>query len=441
VTLLWEKDFVHISYLATDEYLEEVPILIPENVEQFRKNLRFEPLAHQVGVDLRDEETGEEVDYRALAQKLADPPPIAANRNVYFLTPEEIESLRKEVEEEVSPVFLFNIADVLFEILAWEKRREPYQDAVGVLEKLLDALITLGDFKRAHDLLARLYITLTTQDLQGWQEEILQNLAEKAGDPQRIERIGKLLEKRDGVQMDDLGRYCKLLKASSIPALMVVLGELSNPKGRRVVCDALCEIGRDHIDAILPFIEDRRWYLVRNVLYILGHIGKAKPLPAIQKTLQHREARVRREAVQALGLIGGSRAFSLLKKALSDPDVRIRSMAALNLARVGKKASLSSLLGIVQRKEFKKSDPGEIKAFFDAIGITGSEEAIPILQKLLFKRTWLGKKGWDGIRQGAASSLSLIGSEQAKTILESGRNSRNAAIRKACLQALRLKSF
>ena len=56
--------------------------------------------------------------------------------------------------------------------------------------------------------------------------------------------------------MEDLARYLKLLKATSIPSLMVVLGELSNPKGRRVICDALCEIGKDHIELILPFIED-----------------------------------------------------------------------------------------------------------------------------------------------------------------------------------------
>jgi HEAT repeat protein len=440
VTLLWEKDFLHISYLATDEYLEEIPILIPENVEQFRKNLRFEPLGHQVGVNFRDEDTGEEVDYAALAQKLGAPPPLATNRNVYFLVPDEIESLRREVEEEVSPIFLFNITDILFEILAMEKRQEPYQEAAGVLEKLLDALITVGDFRRSSDLLGRIRIALTTQDLEDWQEEILRNLVEKAGDPQRIERLGKILEKRDGVQMEDAARYLKLLKANSIPSLMVVLGELSNPKGRRIICDALCEIGKDQIEVISPFLEDRRWYLVRNVAYILGRIGKDKAFPALQKTFRHPEARVRRETVQALGLIGGVSAFSQLRKFLLDPDARVRSLAALSLARVGKKASIAILLRMIQSKEFKKRDPGEMKAFFDAIGMAGSQEAIPILEKLLFKRVWFGQKGQDGIRRGAANALSLIGSREARKILESGKTSRNTGIRKACLQALRRQS-
>ena len=82
-----------------------------------------------------------------------------------------------------------------------------------------------------------------------------------------------------------------------------------------------------------------------------------------------------------------------------------------------------------------------MKAFFDAVGITGSEEAIPILEKLLFKRVWFGRRGWDGIRQGAASSLSLIASREANNILESGKNSKNPGIRKACLQALRRQTY
>jgi HEAT repeat protein len=172
----------------------------------------------------------------------------------------------------------------------------------------------------------------------------------------------------------------------------------------------------------------------------LGRIGKEKGLRAIQKSFQHREARVRREAVQALGLIGGSSAFLLLRKALSDPDSRVRSMAALNLARMGKKASLALLLRVIQSKEFKKKDPGEMKAFFDAVGMSGLKEAIPILEKLLFKRGWFGARGRDGIRRGAANSLSLIGTREARKILESGKNSRNPGIRKACLQALRRQS-
>ncbi len=58
-----------------------------------------------------------------------------------------MDGLRKEVEAEIAPTFVFNIIDILFEILALEKEQEPYQDAANVLIKILDALITLGNSK------------------------------------------------------------------------------------------------------------------------------------------------------------------------------------------------------------------------------------------------------------------------------------------------------
>ena len=152
------------------------------------------------------------------------------------------------------PHVLFNIIDILFEIMALEKRPEPYQDAVNVLSKLLDALLTLGEFQKATDLLSRIYIILKTYDLQDWQVKAIQQLAESAGDPQRIERIGKVLERREGVRLDEVSAYLKLLKPNSLQPLMKILGDLTNPKARRTVCDAICEIGKNSMDQIIPFL-------------------------------------------------------------------------------------------------------------------------------------------------------------------------------------------
>jgi HEAT repeat protein len=179
--------------------------------------------------------------------------------------------------------------------------------------------------------------------------------------------------------------------------------------------------------------------LVRNITYILGRTGKEESLPYIQKAFNHEEVRVRREAVQALGLIGGPKAVSLLVKALTNEDARIRSMAAINLGKVGKKAGLVPLLEVIQSKEFQKKEPEEIKVFFDAIGMVGSNESIPVLQQLLERKSWFGRGKMDEIRIGVAQALAMIGTPEAKAILMSGKDSKEESIRDACLQALRSK--
>ena len=219
-----------------------------------------------------------------------------------------------------------------------------------------------------------------------------------------------------------------------------LLGELKNSKARRVFCDALAEIGKNAIEMFTPFIDDRRWYLVRNIIYILGRIGKEQSLPYIQKAFNHEENRVRREAIQALGLIGGPKAIGLLVKALTDNDVRIRCMAAINLGKGGKKVGLIPLLEVVQSKDFYKREPAEIKAFFNAIGMVGSNEAVPVLQQLLERKSWFGRGKTDEIHMGAANTLATIGTPDAKAILEEGKNSKDESIREACTQALKSQS-
>ena len=440
VTMIWERDFSHISYLATDDFLEEIPVIIPDNLDQFRKSLVRKPLAHQVEVEPAEEGSEGRMDWdEALSRRTEEPSTFVSDRSITLLTPDEVERLRKDVEAEIDPTFVFNITDTLLEILVLEKEEEPYQDAVNTLVKVLDACLTLGEFVRATDLLKRVYVVLKTHDLQDWQIGKIEAILMGAGEEGRVARIGKVLE-REEVRLEEVNAYLSLLQKNSIQPLIKLLGELKNSKTRRVFCDALSEIGKDAIDLFIPFMEDRRWFLVRNIVYILGRIGKEQSLPYIQKAFNHEENRVRRESIQALGLIGGPKTVGLLVRALTDEDIRIRCMAAINLGKAGKKAGLIPLLEIVQTKDFYKREPVEIKAFFNGIGMAGSDEVVPVMRDLLERKSWFGRGRSDEIRVGAAHALALVGTAEARAVLEEGQDSKDEALRDACTQALRSQS-
>jgi HEAT repeat protein len=440
VTMMWERDFVHVRYLATDEFLEDTPVIPPETLDQFRKKLVLKPLAHHVEIGLGGGGSEEGTDLDEVLSKVTEElSRFVSDQSVYSLTPDEVEGLRKDVEAEVGPGFAFNITDILFEILVLEKEQESYQDAVHTLIKVLDGFLTLGQFIQATDLLKRIYLLLKTDGLQDWQIEKIREILLEAGEEVRVARIGKVLE-REEVRLEEVSAYLSLLQKNSIQPLVKLLGELKNSKARRVFCDALSEIGKDAIELFIPFMEDRRWFLVRNIVYILGRIGKEESLPYIQKAFNDEENRVRREAIQALGLIGGQKTVGLLVRALTDNDVRIRCMAAINLGKTGKKTGLIPLVEIVQSKDFYKREPVEIKAFFNGIGMAGSNEVVPVLQDLLERKSWFGRGKADETRIGAAHALAMIGTPDAIAILEEGKNSKDETLRDACTQALKSQS-
>ncbi|MBP1712738.1 MAG: HEAT-like repeat-containing protein [Deltaproteobacteria bacterium] len=436
ITLIWERDFIHISYAAIDPFLDETPVLIPESADQFRKNLRPDPLPESVREDFQEGGVGGEFDFeRDFFEKGKSP--LTAGASVYFLTSAELETLRKEVEGELNPRFVFQVVDVIFEVMGLEKEPEPYQDAIRILQKLLDALLNTGEFERAKEVLNRIHIIIKTYQLADWQAEAIGHFVETLGDAEHTQRIGNLLEKRTDLRLEDVSAYLLLLDRKAVPGLIKVLGDLNNSRGRRMLCDVICELASANPESVIPFMDDPRWYLVRNLVYILGRIGEESSLPYLQKAYNHNEPRVRREVVQAAGLIGGTRAMILLTKSLKDPDLRIRSMASINLARVGKKASLPALLEVIQAKDFPKRDPSEVKAFFDAVGSVGSNDALRPLKQILEQKGWFGGGIKDEVRLAAAGSLALIGSPEAKAILQAGADSREESIRRACLEAKR----
>ena len=440
ITMMWERDFVHIRYLAVDEYLEESTVILPDTVEQFRKNLVLKPVAHLVEAGPGGEGSEEGADLNEIPLKGTEElSPFVSDPGVYSLTAEEAEGLRRDVEAEVDRSFALNITDILFEILFLEKEREPYQDTVHTLIKVLDGFLMLGRFVQATDLLERVHLLLKTDDLQSWQTEEIGQILLEAGEEARVARVGKVLE-REEARLEEVNAYLSLLQKNSIRPLVKLLGELKNSKARRVFCDALAEIGKDAIELFTPFMEDRRWFLVRNIVYILGRIGKEESLPYIQRAFNHEENRVRREAIQALGLIGGQKTVGLLVRALTDNDVRIRCMAAINLGKMGKKAGLIPLVEIVQSKDFSKREPVEIKAFFNGIGMAGSNEVVSVLHDLLERKSWFGRGKVDETRIGAAHALAMIGTPDAIAVLEEGKNSKDEALRDACARALKNQS-
>ncbi|HUL23550.1 MAG TPA: HEAT repeat domain-containing protein [Thermodesulfobacteriota bacterium] len=437
VTMMWERDFVHIRYLATDEFLEETAVFLPDSVDQFRKNLVSKPLAHHVEIGPGGEGSETGADWsEGLSKVTEELSPFVSDPRIYSLTPDEAEGLRREVEAEVDRGFPHNTTDILFEILVLETEQEPYQDAVRTLVKVLDGFLTLSQFVQATDLLKRVHLFLKSDGLQSWQVEKIGQILLEAGEEARVAGIGKVLE-REEVRLEEVNAYLSLLQKNSIQPLVNLLGELKNSKARRLFCDALAEIGKDSIELLIPFMEDRRWFLVRNIVYILGRIGKEESLPYIQKAFNHQENRVRREAIQALGLIGGQKTVGLLVRALTDDDVRIRCMAAINLGKTGKKAGLIPLIEIVQSKDFYKREPVEIRAFFNGIGMAGSDEAVSVLRDLLERKSWFGRGKADETRIGAAHALAMIGTPDAIAILEEGEDSKDETLRDACTQALR----
>jgi HEAT repeat protein len=225
-------------------------------------------------------------------------------------------------------------------------------------------------------------------------------------------------------------RYMKLLAPDAIPDLCELLARVESRRGRRVMCAVLIHLAKGRIDPFLPFLKDERWFLVRNVLTILGQMKNPSAVKHIRSFVGHGEIRVRREALTALSLIGEREAVEALVTSLRDTDFRIRVSAARSLSRLGR-TGLNPILQVVLARDFESRSFEEKRGFFEALGRTNAPELIQFLRVLLDKRPLFKKTEAEEMRVCAVEALSRMKLPEARVLLAAAASDPSSIVRAA----------
>ncbi|HEX2189725.1 MAG TPA: HEAT repeat domain-containing protein [Longimicrobiaceae bacterium] len=221
------------------------------------------------------------------------------------------------------------------------------------------------------------------------------------------------------------------LGAETVTPLVRALTDAQDRSARRAYRDALVALERTGIPLLEDMAGDERWFVVRNMVNILGEIPGAESLEHFARTVQHPDARVRRETVQALTRLGGEEAVPLLVRALSDPDPGIRGGAALGLGLTRVPAAAAALL----LRLGQEGDAEVETEIVRALGRLGDPRAVQPLAEREEAGGWLSRRPVEG-RVEAVRALAAIGGERARGVLQRLAGDRSAEVRDAVERAL-----
>ena len=178
---------------------------------------------------------------------------------------------------------------------------------------------------------------------------------------------------------------------------------------RRAACTAVARFGAVAIAPLLERLErpNLSWYVVRNILMVLGEIGQEVSLD-FRKYIRHEHQRVREEAVTALGRLRVAEAEPLLLNALRDPhpDVRARAVASLGALRTKNIGAVHYMAEAIRRKgpgEREEDDTVQLQvcAAFQQLGNFRYGGAGRIEAVLAEALAGPGKRGFLGMFGGA----------------------------------------
>ncbi|HKW51590.1 MAG TPA: HEAT repeat domain-containing protein, partial [Candidatus Eisenbacteria bacterium] len=252
-----------------------------------------------------------------------------ASENRFALTDVEAENIRMvaRIEEVNSPQD--QLLEILSMILHAEESPADYTETASTMVRLLECEIEAGNVERASELLERLRAipsskTASRDEFLAATDQVIQKIAR----PDLLVRLAATLRPRAEVNLADLTKLFVHLGASAVPTLCDLLGETEDRRMRRALCEALAILCKSNVDVLIHRLWDPRWFVVRNLLYVLGRIGHHGVERALGEALYHQDLRVRREAVRALGGIDSPVSRAYLNSALRDTDRSVRILVA-----------------------------------------------------------------------------------------------------------------
>jgi HEAT repeat protein len=316
---------------------------------------------------------------------------------------------------------------------------ESLQDQAAAIERLkiiLDKCIDSGEFEALAEIVGRGRALLAEMEGSSARKRGLSGFLMRCGDSIRLKMVTEKVNQKEDVDLEPVRKYLEQLGPDSLKNLVVMLGDLAHYPARRMLCDLLAAQGLERIDILGSAVFDSRWYLVRNIVWVLGETGGDKALTFLRKATSHPEERVRAEVVKALGKIQHATSAELLLNLLDDESERIAAMAANELGQTGQPTAFAALQSRITDSGFRRLPVGRIRQLLNSLVICDGERSLETVRSLLKQTALLGRGKLRQVQEIAVNALQLSDSPKAKEFLESLANSRKSSLSTVAKKAL-----
>jgi hypothetical protein len=338
------------------------------------------------------------------------------------------------IEQAVSP--RDEVLEILSAILGAEEEPAPYLETASTMGSIVEQAVLDGDLLLANQLMDRLrQISGAKPVASGAFLAAADQIVRDIGRHDFVSRLGPVLTAHPEIDLAALTSFLARLGPSSAPGVCDLLSEISDMMIRRALCEALAISCRNDVDILIERLSDSRWFVVRNILYVLGRIAHQGVERALGGALCHNDARVRSEAVRALRGIDTATSRAYLNSALRDPDKSVRILVAQLIAKRGDERAARIIWTVIESPEFATREADERTAFFEALGVTGSDTLVPRLEQMLISGAKSRSRAQEGGKD-AALALAWLGTPAALAVLARELESKRPTVRDAVARAL-----
>ena len=295
------------------------------------------------------------------------------------------------------------------------------------LPRLADMLVREGRGAGA----TGIFRALVSVDDPRWQGVTSATLRAMAGTDATLQVLHEM-EKYDSERLDELMPLLRIAAGLRPEPLVEALEKSESRKLRRMLIEALAGAGPAVLALARARLRGREWYVVRNMITLLGRAGgSASDLATVAN---HPQVKVRLEVARTLrGLVHDQSAAEILAAYLGDPAEEVQNAALVALSDVGLSPAAVDALEKMVLDE-KKADESRKRAV-DALGRSRSDDAASALFRLLEPKSMLELPFLTSLRDRAASALLKSQARTAGGLFDQAHRTGSWRVRKACDRA------
>ncbi len=291
---------------------------------------------------------------------------------------------------------------ILALLFKWETDEYP-TSAVEALEETIGEALNRGRLDLALEILA----TMRSGTVRGeWIAEHSQRSQALFAGAAKQSCIAALLElvkeNRTAENAGLVTEYLSLVGEAGLREFIAPLAEEQNRSLRAFMCQVLVRMGTAAIPHLRPWVEDRRWYVARNAVTILGQIHDPSTLPCIIEAARHPDPRVRKEAAQALGTWGVDGALTTLLGLLEDPDPTVQMTLISVIGRLKNEEAVRALKDLTLGHNSRSVSFPIREEAIRTLATMRTEEARSAIREIAHRRLWIWQRQERRVRGLAA---------------------------------------
>lgn len=324
---------------------------------------------------------------------------------------EELEKIRRISEFDLARETLIEGTPMLLNLLRRGEGIDNLEPVIELLQQNFWDLLSLGQLGLAAEILegARIFLFNESRALERFRPG-LTRLLEEAGSGRVVEHAIHLTYQRrkETAAVEGFLEYISALGERGVKAMVEALGNEHDMAVRKFIINLLKESGRNHIRILGAYVNDPRWYLVRNIVTILAGIRDPETLPYLRVAFHHPNSKVRAETVRALGMIGGYEAGELLMQGLRSQDEKVRMLCIRWIGRLEEPRAAGQLVKMLEGKEPGAESMQAKKEILSCLAKIGVPETYPVIRRYCELQRRKNRAEWREVNEVARHALDQL---------------------------------